>query len=664
MSQVRELDLPESQAERIELHESAAIQGDGFEFWRYILESQGIRLNETQRCRLSQLTNEHLRDLAGIMNEAFYGAMIVYPEEVVMSYFGAEINAFLEGSQSHAVVILDRMIYRAVIEMIDKTNKDRIHYLSLTRRAGDLFDLKKRKMGARIGDLPIDQQLGTLKKKLNGHRVAFVDDCFVSGGSESRAMALLDSIGVHILPPEKNIFFSRVVRAPEAPWEDRPRSAVLNIKSFLSAEQREGLVLGGAPVKSNKKNSSGYQEPLMHPFSDANGLRLGKRLEAREISKKILELDIWLLEGLEEIKGQPVLIQDVKEMIPTDSSKELIRQYIRSKRPDSEEETDISIKEFFWFVRRAELLDFVRFALSKLEKQEKKEIQTVCLDLDGTVAKLVNTEGKVGFRGSVLEKEVYGNVHNLVKEAERLKGNNITSKEATQILDGIDTEIGIADFFVQEYGEILERHFGDECRREIERRFQNYYGQEEGSAKAKEFLVSQPLAYHVFRMKTWDHDLPAIYEFNIIAREVCEKIKEAKGEIIFITAAPRIHAEKMLDYLGLREATDGRYKMFTVEDLYHSDTFNEQNKGVILQRLIDQGRTATKMVMIGDQIKSDIRPAEEKGVWTFLIKGRGPEDLRQLLSLIKLPGDSNVGSYPDKVRDKIFNREAISQCEN
>lgn len=268
----------------------------------------------------------------------------------------------------------------------------------------------------------------------------------------------------------------------------------------------------------------------------------------------------------------------------------------------------------------------------------------VCCDMDGVLATLRPLNGKsgvVGFRDTVLGTAVQSNAERFEAELLVLHGTGNAGADAR------DTEMGLLPYLVQNYGDSMEEHWFTEASDRIRAIYQESYPEEfhnQASVAAEQHIAAMPPAYHVFRHKTWDHDLRQIYTYDQSASEFAMQISHRGGKLIFITAAPRIHAVKMLAFAGIMQSIGPNgFELFSVEDLYipgsvEDATFVEGDKGQILRRLQHaKRRSVQEFVMAGDQVHSDVLPATAVGVEACLVSG--PQELAKYARLIRLPND-------------------------
>jgi FMN phosphatase YigB (HAD superfamily) len=204
-----------------------------------------------------------------------------------------------------------------------------------------------------------------------------------------------------------------------------------------------------------------------------------------------------------------------------------------------------------------------------------RKIETAIFDMDGT---LYQIDGKdTGYKGSSLEKRVNENALQLIQAREACDLE--TAQELLQL--GLKDDIGLSNFLSQRYGISREEYFA----------------------------------------VIWDISPEEIVQNYEIAVEVLQKLKESELILILLTAAPMVWQQNVINYLGL----SGLFS-----EIHTGESFG--NKGEIFDQLAQRFSPATT-ISIGDQLKSDIEPADALGFLTLLVKS--PNDLLALLNLLE-----------------------------
>ncbi|MDH5533728.1 MAG: HAD family hydrolase [Candidatus Pacebacteria bacterium] len=204
-----------------------------------------------------------------------------------------------------------------------------------------------------------------------------------------------------------------------------------------------------------------------------------------------------------------------------------------------------------------------------------KKIKTAIFDMDGTLYQIDGSA--TGYKDSSLEKEVNKNALKFILDAE-----GCSQLEAESILqEALQDEIGISSFLSERYQITREDYFNT----------------------------------------IWDISPVGIVKNFETAIQIVNQMKELDLTMILLTAAPTVWQKAVIEYLEL---------MTIFDEIYTADSF--KNKGEIFKQLA-QRFSPSSSISIGDQVESDIKPAEELGFLTLLVNS--PNDLTQLLQMIK-----------------------------
>ncbi|MBP9690898.1 HAD hydrolase-like protein [Candidatus Woesebacteria bacterium] len=205
--------------------------------------------------------------------------------------------------------------------------------------------------------------------------------------------------------------------------------------------------------------------------------------------------------------------------------------------------------------------------------ETERQRKTMIFDMDGTLYQIDGSEK--GFAGSTLEQAVLENAKNLIREREQ-----ITEDEVYQLVNTAQTDpIGMSRFLSERYGVTREEYFNS----------------------------------------VWDIDPEGIVQNFDIPVSVLRELTETNPEVkyILLTAAPRIWAEKVLNYIGVSE-------LFEVK--YTGDQFG--TKAEIFEMLAGRYQPEN-IISVGDQEQTDIIPAQKYGISGILVQNP-PDLLRQL----------------------------------
>ncbi len=620
----------------------AYLQGDQVGILHDHVAHWNVELSAYQQEQIGQIAADHFDQVRRLMDERMFPGLVVsFPEAEVADHFMHELSRVLEDNPTYAAVVLDRAMFHGLVDRL-RNYGNRVQHLSLTRPAHNMHTTNPGGKVPRIGDPSFDVQLATLAEALEGYEAFVVDDTYVEGGTSKAARTLMQQAGIQLAPSGEDRFHFRAVRNPDAPWDDA-QAKLLMKGSIASAEQREFTAIGGNHDGASRSNRMGYVVPGFAPFSSGAALRLQNRLDLPTISRSILDIDIAYIEKLEATLGREIRLIDVSRSIPTDASdgegvRSLLSTYMQQRYHG--EVSDDRTPGFTTFLRTTKLSDFLRFARERLDVAEKPEKDVVCVDMDGVIAKMQHVDGEgIGFKNSKLERSVRENALQLIMDLE-----GINHEAADEVLNGTNTEVGLVSWLTKNYGPQMEQQYGDKAVARIRDIFRQTLPPDIADQEADAFIATMPLAYHVFRVKVWDHNLDEIYEQNDQAAAFARQVIDGGGRLVFVTAAPRIHALKMLRYEGISEAAvHGEYDLYTIEDMYlpgtvEDKTYREGDKGMIMRKLqTDLGIPAERIAMGGDQFKSDVRAPIQEGVPASII--RGPEELEHYLSLFRLPRD-------------------------
>jgi FMN phosphatase YigB (HAD superfamily) len=197
--------------------------------------------------------------------------------------------------------------------------------------------------------------------------------------------------------------------------------------------------------------------------------------------------------------------------------------------------------------------------------------------LDGTLYQLDGVRN--GYQGSTLERCVLDNAKKFIITRERC-----SEVEALSILEqGLTDKTGVSSYLANRYG-MSRRDYFDEV---------------------------------------WNIDPKGIVRNFQSAQQMVRMAKEAipDEKTILLTSAPRIWAERVLDYL---EITDVFEQVFTAEE-YGS---KEEVFAIMAGRY-----EPSNIVSIGDQESTDILPAKKYGINGFLVTS--PSDFDELVTIRK-----------------------------
>lgn len=211
---------------------------------------------------------------------------------------------------------------------------------------------------------------------------------------------------------------------------------------------------------------------------------------------------------------------------------------------------------------------------TKIEIFTPKAFDTFVFDMDGTLYTLDGDNS--GYQNSSLEKIVLSNIVELIMTRESL-----SREDAITYLNEVRQKThGFSTYFSELYDITREDFFN---------------------------IV-------------WDINPEGIVKNFELAVEVIKHISQNYQNLVLLTQAPSIWQQKVIDYLGLNGC---------FSEVYTGESY--QNKGEIFEILASKYEPE-KMISIGDQLKTDIEPAESFGIKGFLV--RSPKDVSELLKII------------------------------
>lgn len=197
-----------------------------------------------------------------------------------------------------------------------------------------------------------------------------------------------------------------------------------------------------------------------------------------------------------------------------------------------------------------------------MKKIDTKNIDNFIFDMDGTLYSLDGPN--CGFSGSSLSKNVEKNCLKYIRKMERcslLKATFI-KKEANK------NNVGASVYFSKKYN-VTRNDFFDEV---------------------------------------WDINPEGIVNEFEIPVSVIKALFKANKNLILLTAAPKIWKKKVLSYLSIDE-------YFTTK--FSGDMF--ESKSEIFKALSDK-LDVSKTLSIGDQLETDIKPAQDLGMSVYWVK--------------------------------------------
>jgi FMN phosphatase YigB (HAD superfamily) len=198
----------------------------------------------------------------------------------------------------------------------------------------------------------------------------------------------------------------------------------------------------------------------------------------------------------------------------------------------------------------------------------------IIFDMDGTLYRLDGDNN--GFANSSLEAAVLTNSIKFVISQESCS----VAKAKQLIALGRKDKIGISNFLAQRYGISRKQYFD--------------------------------IAWNI-NPKTIIKDFSA-------SAQVVKQLKQSGYYLILLTSAPQIWQTNVIQFIGLSEC---------FQRAYSGEEFGQK---IEVFEAISQQYSTSKIFSVGDQIKTDILPAQTFGFETLLINH--PNNLKQLLNIL------------------------------
>jgi len=214
--------------------------------------------------------------------------------------------------------------------------------------------------------------------------------------------------------------------------------------------------------------------------------------------------------------------------------------------------------------------DYLERCIARIEWEKGRDV--LVFDMDGTLYQLDGTDN--GYKGSQLEAAVVNNILNLIQKKESVSRNVACEIKNEAYRDPIG-----ASFFL-----------------------------------AKRYGISRSEYFNI----TWDIDPKGILQ-NPVDKEVIQRLKSLKPDrkLILLTTAPKVWASRVLEILGVAPL---------FERIYCGEEYGKKDE--IFEMLA--GRyDPSKIISVGDQEETDLRPARERGMKTLQVKN--PSEINQLL---------------------------------
>ncbi|MCO6430735.1 MAG: hypothetical protein J5J00_07720 [Deltaproteobacteria bacterium] len=668
-------DLPMRRIEK-----RALLYGDGPQFLQGIATEIGVPLTPEINQRLAQLWERHFNKVSALLNErAFPFTIESLPHPPLYDRLTNWVNSALAGNSDLAFVVLDKTVHEIAAAGLKPGMSKRIAYAGfglerLIKEEHEDPALLLQHLRAEA----VSSDVTRLQSQLHGKSVGIISHIDRTEPSTIFLRNFLQELGLTV--SSRAADHLRIIGDESSPNLSDSETFLVSMKGPYPRAPQRGYTVFDGPISGQSKSFAiAAHRPDFLPFGSGATLGLKHRLELPEISKQILTINLEMVKELEEILGRKIFLLDLPRRLPLDSAvpgsssewdshpiissarKEVVDRvkmvrpfvsaYLEEKMP--EKAAILPGMRFRTFLRDtglSELIDFAREYIARIPAPFKK---VVACDIDGVMATLRREDGDThgaGFHGSLLGASVRMNQINLL-----CKLSGASAEEAAETVDKVGPEWAIS-FFMKEFGKEIEKQFGEKAAARITKIYEETLGPalgiDEARSQAQKFLKSMPLSYHAYRVETWDHDMERLYERNPYAAHFSREIVDRGGVLVYVTAAPRIHALKTLRHVHvLEQLGPGDFELYSVEDTYPSDTvawdldnppadfYREGDKGTLISGKVvrDLGTSIDEVCMGGDQLKSDVLKPQKAGIDSILIPGL--EGLRRYASSITLPRD-------------------------
>jgi len=212
------------------------------------------------------------------------------------------------------------------------------------------------------------------------------------------------------------------------------------------------------------------------------------------------------------------------------------------------------------------ITDYLDYCVDLIQYERDRKV--FVFDMDGTVYQLDGINN--GFKGSTLESVVKLNAKGFIKAKEEC--DETTAQ--TILEQATKDEVGISRFLSEKYGISRKDYF--------------------------DFV--------------WNINPEGIVRnFNVALRLIRKLKNNPQRKLILLTSAPQIWANNVMDFLGIME---------DFEAIYTGEQFDKKER---IFTMLAARYKPKNITSIGDQERTDIKPARDLGMNTLLITG--PNDL-------------------------------------
>ena len=347
-----------------------------------------------------------------------YPYIKAYTETEMQFKLGTKVSTALEQNPQRICLCLDRFLLKDV----ESKCPDRFMRLAITRTvSGDKT--------ARQGNLPLDQQIGSLVNLIKGKPVIIVDDGLFSGGTAQFVTDKLCQFGIKKYQIEKIIAFLGNSQTTQV--DGTPVEFIADIPDLFEwIDIRDFGIFGGRQLDNSRNNKVSTAVPYLFPWSQGESASLEKSGQLFTVSQGMIQSFITLIIKFENVTGKSLKFRDfVKAGFPLPTNKE--KTISVSINTDPKEYLDACLK------------------LIETEQQR----QVVIFDMDGTLYEL-DGQNK-GYSGSSLETKVVNNCLRFILNQEKC-----SAEEAEAIMDqGLKDPVGLSNFLSKRYGITRKNYF-------------------------------------------------------------------------------------------------------------------------------------------------------------------------------------------------------------
>lgn len=391
--------------------------------------------------------------------------------------------------------------------------------------------------GPRQGYASIEEQIARLKKALPSDCLLLMDDGLFSGGTMRYAVSELQKAGLKV---EKIVVFAKNPNLSDI--DNIPIKAVhelLHMKDWIDGRDLglKGGTLQKKPLVFHDGNE-GLKVPVSKPYMAP--FSNGNSLSL-DRSSNFLKISQLLLEKEREF------LNAIQSLIGRTIS---IADLQKSRLP-------VPYHPDIPLALDTALIDINNAAIEiiKLTRASLDNITGVISDMDGTLYPF-DSEQKT-YEGSTFQSEILRNSLSFIQEKE-----SCDTEEAERIFSEAQTHGSESVYLAKKYGmtrgEVLDGIWGK-------------------------------------------MDVTKIVKNATYTKEVINHLQQKGKQLILVTGAPKVWAEKVLRHLGVEQSFE---KVITAETYIHKSEVFEQ-----LAQEVD----AKQFLVIGDIVESDIAPAQKFG---------------------------------------------------